>query len=150
MESPWEVTSLTRPLNFLCHSSELRRLLYGSNLQISGFAPKRQLQFCIAKVKASSNTTSTKAITVMGWKATNGKQELPSAGQSIEIDGHELVDQIILNTQSRDSSTEEDGRGSRLREHATITVVGQILRVLGDKLENMAEDTYKIINYGRV
>lgn len=82
----------------------------------------------------------------MGWKTSSGKPQL-SSSRSVEINGGEL-EQIILNT--RNSNTDENESDNRLRQHTTITVIGQILRVVGDNLEKVRKDTYEITNYGQV
>lgn len=86
----------------------------------------------------------------MGWKTPNSKQNVTSSTRhrsSVEIDGREL-ERMMLNT--RNSGTAANESDSRLTQQATITVIGQILRVVGDKLENVRRDTYEITNYGQV
>ena len=95
----------------------------------------------------------------MGWQRTTNKPEQPNNSrtvrdrpQSVAIPGRE-VERIILQQQyssTEITTIERNGLESSQQTAIACTVVGQILRVVGDKLENVKRDNYEITHYGRV
>ena len=68
------------------------------------------------------------------------------------IPGRE-VERIILERQYSSTeirTVERNGVETSEQTAITCTIVGQILRVVGDKLENVKSDNYEITHYGRV
>ena len=95
----------------------------------------------------------------MGWQRTTSKSELSTNSrtvrertQSVAIPGRE-VERIILERQYSSTeirTVERNGVETSEQTAITCTIVGQILRVVGDKLENVKSDNYEITHYGRV
>jgi hypothetical protein len=95
----------------------------------------------------------------MGWQKTNDKSEQsnnPRAvrrdrPQSVTITGGE-VERIILQRQYSSTETTVQRNGSETTQQTTLTctIVGQILRIVGDNLDNVKKDNYEVTNYGRV
>ena len=95
----------------------------------------------------------------MGWQRTTNKSEQPNNSrtvrertQSVAIPGRE-VERIILERQYSSTevrTVERNGVETSEQTAITCTIVGQILRVVGDKLENVKSDNYEITHYGRV
>ena len=95
----------------------------------------------------------------MGWQRTTSKSELSNNSrtvrertQSVAIPGRE-VERIILERQYSSTeirTVERNGVETSEQTAITCTIVGQILRVVGDKLENVKSDNYEITHYGRV
>ena len=87
----------------------------------------------------------------MGWKtsSTSAKPRANSINAtttrtraSIEINGSELGQVVV---------TIEDPKARELLTQRSLTsVIGKMLRLVGDELENAKKDSYKITNYGQV
>lgn len=96
----------------------------------------------------------------MGWQKTNDKSGQLNNSRSVNRDRpHSVantgrqIERIVL--QRHYSSTELatiEGNGLTLTQQTslTCTIVGQILRTVGDKLDNVKQDEYEITHYGRV
>ena len=97
----------------------------------------------------------------MGWQKTNDKTEQSNnsgavrrhRAQSVAIPGRE-VERIILQRQysstELNTTVERNELETTQQTSLTCTIVGQILRIVGDNLDKVKKDNYEITNYGRV
>ena len=95
----------------------------------------------------------------MGWKKTNNKVEQPNNSRTLTRDRPQSwavsgtdVERILLQRQysSAELTTTTERNGLQTQETTmACRVVGQILRIVGDKLDSVAKDEYEITHYGR-
>lgn len=94
----------------------------------------------------------------MGWQKTNDKAAQPNNSrtltrdrpQSWSVSGTE-VERILLQRQYSSVELTTTERNGLQTQETTLAcrVVGQILRIVGDKLDSVAKDEYEVTNYGR-
>ena len=95
----------------------------------------------------------------MGWHINTDKPEQSNNSEatrrnrsrSMVITGSE-IEQIILQRQysNTERTTVERNGLQTTQQRTTCTIIGQILRIVGDELDNVTKDNYEITNYGRV
>ena len=100
----------------------------------------------------------------MGWQKTTEKPEQFNINNntrtarrerphSVSITGREAERIIVQRQYSSTEFTSTVQRNGLERTQETVvkcTIVGQILRIVGDRLDSVKKDNYEITHYGRV